>query len=107
MLAFWVQWRHLRNRNWAPRRNSLIERLQLCVAVTVACIVGIAVPVSRVQLGYHTLEQVLVGSAVGCVFGLLWARFVMSTLVAEMWPDENAPVWWSELLNDAQTAKYD
>jgi membrane-associated phospholipid phosphatase len=42
---------------------------------------GIIVPVSRVVLGYHTAEQVIAGSVLGCVVGVVWAAVFHSEAV--------------------------
>ena len=43
-------------------------------AVAASWIVAVAVAESRVYLGYHSLDQVLAGSAVGLIVGAAWAR---------------------------------
>eukprot|EP00879_Flechtneria_rotunda_P014408 GHRR01015055.1.p1 GENE.GHRR01015055.1~~GHRR01015055.1.p1 ORF type:complete len:150 (+),score=43.14 GHRR01015055.1:344-793(+) len=57
----------------AWRQRTSVSRIvsafeQLVLAATAA-----GVGYSRVYLGYHSLDQVLAGAAVGTVFGLLWA----------------------------------
>jgi membrane-associated phospholipid phosphatase len=43
------------------------------ILVLCALLFGIIVPVSRVILGYHTVEQVIVGSVLGFEVGVVWA----------------------------------
>lgn len=42
---------------------------------------ALVVALSRVILGYHSTRQVLVGAAVGCASGVLWALLVLNPLV--------------------------
>lgn len=100
-----LQWRHLYIKTQKPRWLLRSEQLQLAVAVVVACVSGIVVPLSRVRLGYHTAEQVVVGSAVGGMFGLAWAYFAISRLVAPLWSVGTVPTWWEQLIQDSETAK--
>lgn len=48
------------------------RRLEQILTIVGAMTLALLVCISRVWLGYHTLEQVLVGVAVGSVCGSLW-----------------------------------
>jgi hypothetical protein len=52
-------------------------RLQ-SVASLCAVFFGFVVPASRVVLGYHTIEQVIVGSILGGAIGTMWAAALCS-----------------------------
>ncbi|EFQ97269.1 dolichyldiphosphatase [Nannizzia gypsea CBS 118893] len=48
---------------------SMVERVGLSA---LACAGALAVALSRIYLNYHTLEQVMAGTAIGVVYGFTW-----------------------------------
>jgi dolichyldiphosphatase len=64
----------MRWRAFARSQNdSTAERSAFwALAAPASLLAGLCVPASRVVLGYHTTEQVLVGSLVGVLSGLAW-----------------------------------
>lgn len=56
------------------------DAAQNSIAVVAAVFCCVAVPVSRVVLGYHTVEQVVVGSACGFLCGCAWAWIILGPI---------------------------
>lgn len=87
----WHRWKLARRKhesecNEATNTRSLgsahytPDLAQNSIAIIAAIFCGIAVPASRVVLGYHTLEQVLAGSACGMVCGGAWAWVILGPI---------------------------
>lgn len=56
----------------AFRKRRGASKVEGAVVSVVCCVAAVAVAASRVYLGYHTVKQVLVGSAAGAVFAVVW-----------------------------------
>eukprot|EP00878_Enallax_costatus_P014807 GHUV01015497.1.p1 GENE.GHUV01015497.1~~GHUV01015497.1.p1 ORF type:complete len:223 (+),score=43.79 GHUV01015497.1:259-927(+) len=54
-------------------RRSSVSQLLSGIEQLLCGSIAVAVGWSRVYLGYHSIDQVLAGAAVGTAFGLLWA----------------------------------
>jgi len=66
---------------WAVQlwsRRSSISKLLSAGEQLFCSAAAVAVAASRVYLGYHSLDQVIAGAAVGSVFGLLWMAVIHS-----------------------------
>jgi hypothetical protein len=57
---------------------------QALISMAVSWASGILVPMSRVVLGYHSVEQVLAGSLVGVLSGLAWFSLLVCPTVQEL-----------------------
>ncbi|DAZ99359.1 TPA: hypothetical protein N0F65_005210 [Lagenidium giganteum] len=62
------------------KRLNSHRRLEQTLTMVGAIVLATMVCVSRVRLGYHSLEQVLAGACVGCMAGLAW--HMLGTAVA-------------------------
>ncbi|TYZ56993.1 hypothetical protein PybrP1_008905 [[Pythium] brassicae (nom. inval.)] len=58
------------------KRLNEHRRLEQLLTIASAAVLAVAVCFSRVRLGYHTKEQVVVGALVGTCVGLLWHSFI-------------------------------
>ncbi|TMW56954.1 hypothetical protein Poli38472_002879 [Pythium oligandrum] len=61
------------------KRFNAHRRLEKSLTIFSVVILAIVVCISRVRLGYHTLDQVLVGAAVGAASGFVWFLTVSQT----------------------------
>lgn len=72
-----------------PRRRLVVQR-KTVVVIFWAVVLLLPVPVSRVILHYHTVEQVVTGAVLGAVFGLGWFVFLAVLAAPRRWVDDLA-----------------
>lgn len=61
---------------YTVKRLNGQRRLEKAITIVGAAVLAALVCISRVRLGYHSVEQVLVGVGVGVVSGLVWSTVV-------------------------------
>jgi dolichyldiphosphatase len=71
--------------------------VELLIGVVAAVASSVVVMYSRVYLGYHSVEQVLVGLAVGLACGMLWRSLTTAVLVPAVFPAVEA-LWLAQIL---------
>jgi len=72
----------------------------------IVLISSIMVCLSRVYLGYHSREQVLIGSAIGMIVGILWYSIADPITVKYLFPSiKNNPIVKFCLIRDSSSVK--
>ncbi|KAF1327960.1 Dolichyldiphosphatase 1, partial [Globisporangium splendens] len=61
------------------KRFNAHRRLEQSLTIVGATVLAVVVCVSRIRLGYHSKEQVVVGALVGALTGLAWHGLVTKT----------------------------
>ena len=93
-LSLFLLLRHIPSPTTTHSPTSFTERLLLSF---VACLCAAAVAVSRIYLNYHTPKQVMVGSAAGVFYGVVW--FLVTTYLRRHgWVEWALDTWLAELL---------
>ena len=79
--------------------TTLWYHLHNVVAVFGTLYLAIGCAYSRVYLGYHTLNQVFVGSSLGIVLGVLWYNIYEAEIV------QKTLIWIDSLVHELETSR--
>ena len=80
MMSVLVLWRRRRHEEISENREMMHAADVLSSVLSILTIpLAFVVAYSRVELGYHTIEQVIAGAMIGLMFGSMW--FLVTTRV--------------------------
>ena len=73
--------------------------LHTTITILTSSLLAIGCAYSRIYLGYHTSNQVYVGSILGTILGLLWYRLFETTIV------QKRLIWLGSLIDELESAR--
>jgi len=73
--------------------------LHTTITILISFVLAIGCAYSRIYLGYHTSNQVYVGSILGTILGLLWYRLFETTIV------QRSLIWLESLIDELEIAR--